>query len=177
MVGHTTKQIMHGRSCDIQMMILGWKCRTRAAPDIFNLGSIIFGCRTTVHHLYNVCVRVCLSVTSRSCRNGWTNRAAFWQGSFYRPILHSVIRKLWISKTKSASLWNFVLNSGLGNFATNFAIFEACYQLSSRKMAAQSVINWTVVGQPSWQYLRAPTLGRSQWSSSCLRHDSVARVY
>ena len=35
---------------------------------------------------------------------------------------------------------------------------EACYQLSSRKVDAQSMINWTVVGLLSRQYLRAPTL-------------------
>ena len=36
-------------------------------------------------------------------------------------------------------------------------------------MDAQRVINWTIVGQLSWQYVRAPTLDRcslSQWSSS-----------
>ena len=36
----------------------------------------------------------------------------------------------------------------LENFATA-NIIEACYQLSSRKADAQTVINWTVVGQLS----------------------------
>ena len=31
----------------------------------------------------------------------------------------------------------------------NISIVEACYQLSSRKVDAQSVINWSVVGQRS----------------------------
>ena len=42
------------------MMTLGWKCRTRAAPscDIFNLGFIIFQCPlTTVHRLFLAVVR------------------------------------------------------------------------------------------------------------------------
>jgi len=33
-----------------------------------------------------------------------------------------------------------------------------CYQLSSRKLDPQSVENWTVFDQPSWQYLWAQTL-------------------
>jgi len=37
---------------------------------------------------------------------------------------------------------------------------EACCQLSSTKVDAQSVTNWAVVGQLSWQYLEAPTLDR-----------------
>ena len=32
-----------------------------------------------------------------------------------------------------------------------------CYQLSLRKVDAQRVINWTAVGQLSWQYLRRST--------------------
>ena len=63
----------------------------------------------------------------------------------------------------------FFLNSGLRKFRHGISIVETCYQLSSSKLDAQSVINWTVVGQLSWQYLRAPTLDRSslsQWSSS-----------
>ena len=39
-------------------------------------------------------------------------------------------------------------------------------------MDAQSVINWTVVGQLSWQYLRAPTLDRCS-----LSHRSLGSVY
>jgi len=48
-------------------------------------------------------------------------------------------------------------------------IVEMWYQLSWRKEDAQSVTNWTTVGQLSWQYLRAPMLDHcslSQWSSS-----------
>ena len=44
---------------------------------------------------------------------------------------------------------NFVLNSGLGKFRHGISIVETCYQLSSRKVDAQSVINWAVVGQLS----------------------------
>ena len=49
-------------------------------------------------------------------------------------------------KNKGTSFWNFTLNSGLRKFRH----LEACYQLSSRKVDAQSVMNWAVVGQLSW---------------------------
>ena len=60
----------------------------------------------------------------------------------------------------------------LENFATAYRLSK----LSSRLVDAQGgVINWTVVGQLSWQYIRAPTLDRcslyitaswAKWSSS-----------
>jgi len=53
------------------------------------------------------------------------------------------------SKNKAISIWNFVLNSGLRKFRHGISIVETCYQLSSRKVDAQSVINWAVVGQLS----------------------------
>ena len=54
-----------------------------------------------------------------------------------------------MSKNKGTSLWNFSQTPDLENFATVYrvSIVEACYQLSSRKVDAQSVINWAVVGQ------------------------------
>jgi len=54
-----------------------------------------------------------------------------------------------ISRNKGTSLWNVVLNSGLRTFHHGISIVETCYQLSSRKVDAHSVINWAVVGQPS----------------------------
>jgi len=54
-----------------------------------------------------------------------------------------------ISKNKGTSLWNFGPNFGLRKLCFGIAIAETCYQLSSRKVDAQSVINWTVIGQLS----------------------------
>ena len=54
-----------------------------------------------------------------------------------------------ISKNKGTSLWNFVLNSGLRKFRHGIPVVETCYQLSSRKVDAQCMINWAVVGQLS----------------------------
>ena len=55
------------------------------------------------------------------------------------------------SKNKGTSLWNFDLNYGLGKFRHGrpISIVETCYQFSSRKVDAQSVINWAVVGHLS----------------------------
>ena len=93
---------------------------------------------------------LCLSVCHKSefYRNGWTNRAGFWHVSFLPPVLHCV-KKSVISKNKGTFLKNFVLNSGLRKFRHGISIFETCYQLSSRKVDAHSVINWAVVGQLS----------------------------
>jgi len=70
-------------------------------------------------------------------------------GSFLRPILTVCIRNQVPSKNKGTFLWNFAPNSGLRKFRHNILIIEACYQLSSRKVDAQSVKNLTVVGQLS----------------------------
>jgi len=72
-----------------------------------------------------------------------------------------------------SSLWN--LNFGLRNFRHGISIIETCCQLSWRKVDAQSVINWTVVGQLSWQYLRAPTLDRCSFYHNDRQTLSTAR--
>ena len=99
-----------------------------------------------------LCLSVCPSVRHKSVfyRNGWTNRAGFWHVSFLPPVLHCV-KKFGYLQNKGTSLWNFVLNSGLRKFRHGISIVETCYQLtcSSRKVDAQSVINWAVVGQLS----------------------------
>ena len=85
-------------------------------------------------------------------RNGWTNRAGFWHVSFlpHATFLYTVLKgNSVISKNKGTSIWNFVLNFGLIKFRHGISIVETCYQLSSRKVDAQSVINWAVVGQLS----------------------------
>jgi len=52
-------------------------------------------------------------------------------------------------KNRGTSLWNFAPNSGLREFDHGISIVETCCQLSSRMVDAQSVMNWTVVGQLS----------------------------
>ena len=91
---------------------------------------------------------VCLSVTSR-CSIETVERIELvlaYELPSTRPI-HCVKRKFGYLQKKGTSLWNFVLNSGLRH---GRSIVETCYQLSSRKVVAQSVINWwAVVGQLS----------------------------
>jgi len=54
-------------------------------------------------------------------------------------------------KNKGTSLWNFFLNSGVRRFRRGIFIVEMRYQVSSKKVDAQSVINRAVVGQLSWR--------------------------
>ena len=75
--------------------------------------------------------------------------SCFLHVSFLPPILHCIKRKFGYLQNKGTSFWNFVLNSGLKKFRHGISIVQTCYQLSSRKVDAHSVINWTVVGQLS----------------------------
>ena len=62
--------------------------------------------------------------------------------STYLTVCYNEIQ---VSTKKGTSVWNFVLNSVLSNFRHDGSIVEICYQLSSTKVDAQSVINWTIV--------------------------------
>ena len=89
--------------------------------------------------------------------SGW-----FWHWSFLMPILHNSR----ISKNKGTSLWKFVQNPKFRKFCFSLSIAETCYcnVLLLDKVGHSSVINWTVVGQLSWQYFRVPTLDRCSLS-------------
>jgi len=117
---------------------------------------------------------LCPSVRHKSVfyRNGWTNRAVFGTWASFHPSYTVLKGNSVISKNKGTSLWNFVLNSGLRKFCYDISIVETCYQLSSRIVDAHSVIDWTVVGQLSRWYLRAPTLDHYS-----LSHRSSSAVY
>ena len=58
-------------------------------------------------------------------------------------------KEIHIFSKKGTALWNFAPNSRLRKFRHGISIVEACYQLSSRKVDAQGVKNWAVVGQLS----------------------------
>jgi len=51
------------------------------------------------------------------------------------------------SKIRVLPTGTFAPNSGIRKVRHRISIVEACYQLTSRKVDAQSVINWAVVGQ------------------------------
>jgi len=128
-----------------------------------------------------LCLSVCLSVTSR-CSIEAAERIELVFGkraSFH--LSHCVKRKFRYLQNRGISLWKFLPNCGLRQLCFRISIVETWYRLSSRKVDAQSVINWTDVGQLSWQHLRAPTLDRcslSQWSSSsvCSRIPSRGSI-
>jgi len=93
--------------------------------------------------------------------------------SFLRPILYTVLQgNLGIFENKGTSYWNFAPNSGLGKFRHSVSIVEACYQLSSRKVDAQGVINWTVVGQ---LYSQIPLPGSADFARDPRRPNGLCR--
>jgi len=96
-----------------------------------------------------LCLSVCLSqvgvLSKRLNESSWF----FGMWASLHPSYTVLKGNSVISKTKRTSLWNFVLNSRLITFCYDISIVETCYQLSSRKVDAQSMINWTVVGQLS----------------------------
>jgi len=98
-----------------------------------------------------------VSVTSRcSIETVGRIELVFGMWASFQPSYTVLKGNSVISKTKGTSLWKF-LNSGLRKFRHGISIVETCYQLSSRKVDAQSVINWTVVRQLSRKYLRRST--------------------
>ena len=97
-----------------------------------------------------LCLCLSVSVTSR-CFTETAKRIelVFGMWSSFHPSYTVLKGNSVISKNKGTSLWNFVIHSGLRKFRHGISIVETCYQLSSRKVDAQSVINWVVVGQLS----------------------------
>jgi len=114
-----------------------------------------------------------VSVTSRSSiETAERIELVFGMRASFHPSYTVLKGNSVISKNKGTSLWNFVLISGLRKFRHGISIVETCYQHSWRKVDTQSVINWTVVGQLSRLYLRAPTLDHYS-----LSHRSSSAVY
>jgi len=118
-------------------------------------------------------VSVCVRLPQVGVLSKRMNESSWFRHvSFFPPVLHCVKRKFGYLQNKGTSLRNFVLNSGHRKFRHGISIVETCYQLSSRKVDAHSVINWAVVGQLSRQYLRAPTPDHYS-----LSHRSSSTVY
>ena len=124
----------------------------------------------------SVCVRLCLSVTSL-CSIETDEQIGLVFGTSYSAVKGNSS----IFKNKGTSLWNFAPNSGLRKFRHGISIVEARYQLCSRKVDAQSVINWAVVGQlrvyvDNTSELRRSTNAFYRTVKLCLRHEFVTRV-
>ena len=96
---------------------------------------------------------LCLSVTSRcSIKRNERINLFFLEWRLFRPALSfNEIHVHCMYKNNGTSLWTLFLNSGLKKIWPRHIDRRACYQLilSWRKVDAQSVINWTVVGQLS----------------------------
>jgi len=69
-------------------------------------------------------------------------------------------------KEEYTSVWNFVPNSGLKKISPlHFSRRKVLWAELDEEVHAQSVINWTVFGQLSLQYLWRSTVSLSHWSS------------
>jgi len=96
--------------------------------------------------------------------------------TFFHPYYIVLKGNLGIFKNKGTPFWNFVPNSRHRKFCFGITAIETFYRLSATMMDSQSVVNLTVVGQRSWQYLRAPTLNRCTLSE-VIRHTLSAAWY
>jgi len=124
-----------------------WFGPTFSSPDF---SSPAFLPRDAMHPRSWPWACVCLSVRSRSSVEmaEWIE-PVFGMWASFHPSYTVLKANSVISKNKGTSLWNIVLNSGLRKFRHGTSIVEMCYQLSSRKVDDQSVINWAIVGQLS----------------------------
>ena len=105
-------------------------------------------------------------------RNGWTNRVVFLLGSFFRPILYCIIRKLEYLR-KCTFLWNFFPCSELREFRHDRSIVEMCNQLRSRSEHDKLDRRRSKVDSAS--ELRQSTASLSQWSSSSVYSATPSR--
>jgi len=97
-----------------------------------------------------LCLSVCLSVSSGVLSKRMNEWSWFFGVESTFHLSYAVCKgNSGISKSVGTSLWNFVPNSGLRKFCHGILIIGMCCRLSLTMMDAQSVINWTVVGQLS----------------------------
>ena len=127
----------------------------------------------------SVCARLAVCHKSKFCRFetaarirlAFGMRASF--GLSYTVSLGNSGRP-YTSKNKGTSVWNVDPKTlDLDNFATiSRSSKMCCRRLSSTKVGAQSVINWTVVG---WQYLRfrRSTASVPQWGADAQQQMRV----
>ena len=96
-----------------------------------------------------LCLSVSLGHDSVFYRNAWMNRAGFGIGAFLH-LFYAVLKgNSIIFKNKGTFPWNFVPNCVLRKVLLPHIDRRTCYQLRSRKVDAESVMNWAVVSQLS----------------------------
>ena len=108
-----------------------------------------------------LCPSVCVCHKSVFYRNGWKNGADFWHDHLTYPTLY--FKEIRVSsKIGVLPSGTLLQNYGLRKFRH--------YEILARER--WSLINWALVGQLSWQYIRAPSLDRCG-----LSHRSSSSVY
>ena len=127
-------------------------------------------------------VCLCLSVTSRGILSKRMN-----ESSWFLALELPSTRPTLCSKKIRVYPKIRVLPSGTLSqtpdleILLGISIVVACYRLSSTTWRRSERDKLDIVGQLSWQYLRAPTLDHCSWSHAIvklsLQHDSVARVH
>jgi len=77
----------------------------------------------------------------------------FWHVAFFRPTLLCSIRKFtYLQKLGVLPSGTLSQTPDIEKFCFGVSIVETCYQFSSRKMDAHSVINWTQNGYSTQQF-------------------------
>jgi len=83
-------------------------------------------------------LRPCLCYKSVFYRNGWTDRAGFWHGSFFRPLVHRVLRKFSYLQNTGTSVWNFFETPDLENFTTAYRSSKRVVNLARERWSPQA---------------------------------------
>ena len=108
---------------------------------------------------------MCLCLSKVGVLSKWRNDSGWFALELpltYHTLCHKeilVVPKIRVFLSGTAQ------NSTYRKLHHGISIVKMCYQLSSKKVDAHSMKNWTVVGQLSWQYLRA-------WCSTAVVYHS-----
>jgi len=136
-------------------------------------------CTTRCYASAVLAMALCPSVTSwSSTKTAERIELVFGMWASFHPSYTVLKGNSVISKNKSTSLWNFVLNSGLTKFRHGISIVETCYQLEKggrskhdkldRRRSTKLIIPPSSDARPL-QFI-------AQIVKCCLQHDFVTRV-
>ena len=64
------------------------------------------------------------------CWRCWADRASFWHGGFFWPVLHCFLKEIQVSTKNGTSLWNI---SGLRKFRHDISIVECAVNLARER--------------------------------------------
>ena len=121
-----------------------------------------------------VFVCLCLSTVSVSCQNVWMDRAGFWCGGFLCPILHCISRNSGVLQKEYFPQELYPKISGLGE---NLMLSQSVVSLARQRWRMLTAINWTIIGQLTWQYLQRSMASLSHWSSTSVYSTIPSRIF